>query len=114
MTMEYKRDCRYFVGEATCKFKRLCDGCLDYSPIQGKFLIIKFGAMGDVLRTTPLLRRLKKDFPDCWISWVTDEKSAEVLKNNPFIDDLLVFSLPVLSRLQIEEFGWVISLDKAR
>lgn len=112
--MEYKRDCRYFVGEAPCEFKRLCEGCHHYSSIKGKFLIIKFGAMGDVLRTTPLLRRLKKDFPECWISWATDEKSVEVLKNNPFIDDLLVFSLPALSRLQIEEFGWVISLDKAR
>ena len=40
-----------------------------------KVLIIKLGATGDVVRTTPLLRRL-----DGQIAWVTERKNAALLE----------------------------------
>ena len=39
-------------------------------------LIIKLGATGDVVRTTPLLRRL-----DGEITWITAAKNAALLEN---------------------------------
>ncbi len=48
-------------------------------------LIIKTGAPGDVLRTTPLLFGLKEKYPEEKIYWLTDKKSFELLKDNPFL-----------------------------
>ncbi len=57
-----------------------------------KILIIKLGALGDVLRTTPILNAIKEKYPDSEISWVTRYDSTEILSNNPKINK--VFTLP--------------------
>ena len=46
-------------------------------------LIIKVGALGDVLRTTPLLRVLQGK-----VTWITSTKAAPLLRDNPYIDHL--------------------------
>jgi len=69
----YKSDCRKFKGDVPCELNKLhgitCDGCEYYKPTLERILIIKHGRMGDVLRTTPLLRRLKKEYPKAEIWW---------------------------------------------
>jgi len=52
-------------------------------------LIIKLGALGDVVRTTPLLRVLNDQ-----ITWVTSSQAAPLLKNNPYIATLLAMDEP--------------------
>jgi heptosyltransferase-2 len=47
-------------------------------------LIIKLGALGDVVRTTPLLRVLEGN-----ITWVTAARAAPLLDGNPYIDRIL-------------------------
>src|SRR3989338_1143899 len=53
-----------------------------------EILIIKVGALGDVLRTTFLPPLLKRKYQECKISWVTSIKAVELLKNNPHIDEI--------------------------
>ncbi len=48
-----------------------------------KILIIRLSAMGDVLLTTPLIRRLKQQFPDCEIDFLVKEAYATLIKDNP-------------------------------
>lgn len=48
-----------------------------------EILIIKLGALGDVLRTTPLLRRL-----DGRVTWVTRREAFPLLAGNPRIERL--------------------------
>jgi heptosyltransferase-2 len=45
-----------------------------------RILIIKLGAMGDVLRTTAILRELRGE-----ITWLTREESIPLLGRNPYI-----------------------------
>ena len=45
-----------------------------------KILIIKIGALGDVVRTTPILRALKGE-----ITWVTDPAAFPLLEGNPAV-----------------------------
>ena len=52
-------------------------------------LIIKIGALGDVLRTTCILPGLKARFSQSTISWLTDVSAAPLLENNSLIDKLL-------------------------
>ena len=56
---DVKFDCRHFKGHIPCKpnknFGVMCDNCDYYDKIEQKILILKLGAAGDVIRTTPLL-----------------------------------------------------------
>ena len=73
--MDVKTDCRYYKGYIPCKPHKKegvhCDNCKYYDPIKQRFLIIKLAAIGDVIRTTPLLHKLKKEFPNAEINWLT-------------------------------------------
>ncbi|HPZ07925.1 MAG TPA: glycosyltransferase family 9 protein [Candidatus Eremiobacteraeota bacterium] len=112
MLLNYKPDCKFFIGEKPCKYKRLCQNCEWYSPFKFKILIIKLAATGDVLRTTPLLRGIKRHYPESHITWLTDSNALEILQNNSFIDRILTFNLENILRLQVEEFDLLYSLDK--
>jgi len=82
-------------------------------PSQAKsVLIIKFGAIGDVLRTTPLLTALRKQYPGVEITWLTDPGSEEVLQKNPYIDQLWVYSKETLEVLKRRSFDVAFCLDK--
>lgn len=54
-----------------------------------RILVIRFFFIGDVLLTTPLLCALKKRFPHCEITFLTDGVAAEVLTGHFAIDELL-------------------------
>jgi heptosyltransferase-2 len=77
---DLKTNCRQFRGDLPCSPHKQhgvhCveqDGsdCKYYDPVGPRILIIKLGALGDVIRTTPLLLRLKKNEPSAEIWWLT-------------------------------------------
>ncbi|MBI2660063.1 lipopolysaccharide heptosyltransferase I, partial [Candidatus Woesearchaeota archaeon] len=44
-------------------------------------LVIKLGALGDVIRTTAILPGLKARYKSCRIDWVTKKGSSDFLQN---------------------------------
>jgi heptosyltransferase-2 len=109
--MDYRTDCRHYVGEKPCRFK--CEGgCQHFEPFGTRILVIKLGAIGDVLRTTPVLRVLKQKYPQSHITWIVDDVGVPLLKNNPFIDKILTPNVSTLSRLAVENYDLVLCLDK--
>ncbi len=54
-----------------------------------KLLIIRPRFIGDVLLSTPLVRALKAGLPGTKISYLAEKASLEVLKNNPYLDELI-------------------------
>lgn len=110
--MKLNLDCVYFRGEKPCVKKRLCEGCPDYLPMGKRILILKHAAMGDVLRTTPLLHVLKREYPHSFITWLTDRPSVDLLKHNQLIDRLYLYDTADLTRLSVESFDLLLSLDK--
>lgn len=56
-----------------------------------KFLIIRFSSIGDVILTTPLLRCLRKKFPEAQIDFLVKKEFAAVLANNPHLNNILTF-----------------------
>jgi ADP-heptose:LPS heptosyltransferase len=106
-------DCRHFKGDLPCSPHKTtgvkCGNCTEYSPVEKRILIIKLGAIGDVIRTTPLLRRLQSEFKNAKIHWLT--KSPEVLPSYA-VDKILPYSLESLTYLQHASFDMLINLDK--
>ena len=107
-------DCRNFRGDIPCKpHKQLnvhCDDCEYYDPIQEKIFIIKLGAIGDVIRTTPLLTKIKEVYPNSIISWLTH--TPEILPSS--IDRIFSYNLPHIEILKNTKFDFVYNLDKDR
>ncbi len=105
-------DCRFFLGYKPCIFKRECADCPRYAPFGTRILIIKLAAMGDVLRTTPLLRGLRRLHEDCHITWLTEASVIPMLKGIPEIDRLLPFTLETALQLTTESFDRLLCFDK--
>ncbi|MBS3097345.1 glycosyltransferase family 9 protein [Candidatus Woesearchaeota archaeon] len=75
-----------------------------------RILIIKLAAIGDVLRTTSIVKGLKNKYPESEILWVTAKESYDILKNNEYIDRIIILDKEAKNKLE-EEFELVISLD---
>ncbi len=110
--MMIHHDCRYFLGHKPCRFRCQCDGCTHFSPFGKRILIIKLAALGDVLRTTPLLRALKIDDPDCHITWLTEPGVIPMLHGIPEIDRLLPYTQETALQLEMESFDGLYCFDK--
>ena len=69
-----RTDCVHYLGDRPCwahvEAGHRCT-CMHFQPIQRRGIIIKLGAAGDVLRTTPLLRALDPTRTGTKILWVT-------------------------------------------
>jgi heptosyltransferase I len=52
-------------------------------------LIVRLGAMGDVVHALPAAATLKHHFPSSRLTWAVDPKWAALLDHNPYIDQLL-------------------------
>lgn len=53
-------------------------------------LIIKLSAIGDVIHTLPSLTALRELYPDAHITWVVEEAAADLVKNHPHLNSVLV------------------------
>ncbi len=66
-----------------------------------KILFIKSGAIGDVLMTTPLVRSVRRKFPDAEITYLTGEWSKDALKNNKNINKVISFPDEIIFKKKI-------------
>jgi heptosyltransferase-1 len=55
-------------------------------------LVVRLGAMGDVLHALPAVASLKKSFPEKKLIWLITRTWAPLLDGNPFIDELRFFN----------------------
>lgn len=62
-----------------------------------RLLLIRLGAVGDVLRTLPALHLIRETFPGLHIAWLVEELSHDLLSGHPEIDDLILFPRRVLA-----------------
>ncbi|MCX6344492.1 MAG: glycosyltransferase family 9 protein [Armatimonadetes bacterium] len=56
-----------------------------------RILIVKLSAIGDVLMATPASRVLRNAFPDAYIAWIVEKKSADIVLGNPYLDEVIVW-----------------------
>lgn len=73
-------------------------------------LIVKLAALGDVLRTTSLLRPLHRRYPGCRITWVCSKQAKPLLAGNPWIQEIAVW--PGASRGSARRFDLALSLEE--
>lgn len=107
-------DCRHFNGYKPCARGTTCEGsCVSYSKVQTSVLIVHLGALGAVVRSTSLLKAIKRKFPQSTITWVTDAPAHHLLKNHPGIDRVLCTNEADLLLLSALEFDAAFVVDKS-
>lgn len=75
-----------------------------------EILVVKVGAMGDVLRTTSILPGLKEKYKDSHIIWVTEEDSKDLVDSNPYVDE--VYGNKNIEKLKGKKFDLIINLEE--
>jgi len=56
-----------------------------------RILIVRLGAMGDIIHALPGAASLKHSFPDARITWVVEPQWVPLLQGNGFVDRLVLF-----------------------
>jgi heptosyltransferase-2 len=78
-----------------------------------RVLIIKLGALGDVVRTAALLPGLARHFAEPpHVTWLTSPAARPLVERMPGVHRVLSFTPEALPALDVEHFDLVLSLDK--
>ena len=113
-------DCINFPLDRPCIYQKekgaVCSDCKKYISINKKtkqirILIIKLGAMGDVLRTTFILEGLKEKYKNSTIDWLVEKKNMDVLVGDKYIDNVIANDNEVYKFLITHKYDIVINLD---
>lgn len=109
-------DCVHFGSDRPCDIHKntgvKCSNCTEYKKKGTRILIIKLGAIGDVLRTTAILPNLHADYFSPQIFWVTKRDALPLFKNNFMIKKVIdTDSDECLITLLTEEYDLSINLD---
>ncbi|MGN6600816.1 MAG: glycosyltransferase family 9 protein [Ginsengibacter sp.] len=90
---------------------------LSHRPVKkiktGKFLIIRFSSIGDIVLTTPVIRNLRKKFPEATIDFLTKEKFASIVQSNPYINNVLLLKDDIaetIEEIKNEAYDQIIDL----
>ncbi|MDR2426311.1 MAG: DUF374 domain-containing protein [Endomicrobium sp.] len=63
---------------------------LEFHPFP-KILIVQPSRLGDIIFSLPVLAALKSKYPHAKISWIVDERCVEILRGNPFLDNIFIW-----------------------
>jgi heptosyltransferase-1 len=55
----------------------------------GSFLIVRFGALGDIVHTVPAAAALRSSFPKARLGWVVEEKWVSLVQMVAGIDEVI-------------------------
>jgi lipopolysaccharide heptosyltransferase III len=115
-TSNINYSCKHFKGNRPCDFHKMhqieCNNCIFCEPIDTRILIVKVGSIGDVLRTTGLLKAIKEKYPSSHITWITAESVLPFFENIDLVDSVKPYDNPfTLLYLQMTKFDVSINLD---
>lgn len=80
-----------------------------------KILVLRFSSIGDIVLTSPVIRNLRKNFPEAEIHYCTKIGYKGLLEENPYIDRIHVLEdslMALISRLKKEKFDYIIDLHR--
>ena len=78
-----------------------------------KILIIRFSSIGDIVLTTPIIRCLRKAYPESQIHYLTKYNFRSSIANNPYINFYHLHKNDInktIAELKKEDFDYVIDL----
>jgi heptosyltransferase-1 len=65
-----------------------------------RVLVVRLGAMGDIVHTLPAVASLKHSMPHSELTWIVESKWRALLEGNPYVDRLIVFERGTMAGLR--------------
>src|SRR5690349_6981929 len=53
-----------------------------------RIVVMRAGAIGDTLMVTPLVRALRRTFPEAYLGFICSHAAYDVLRTNPHLDEV--------------------------
>lgn len=73
--------------------------------------------VGDLIAITPVIRAIKQKYPQSFIAVVVGKKIAQILENNPYIDEIIVYRahtlFDFLRKIFKQNFNWCFNFSGA-
>ena len=60
------------------------------NPASSRILVVRLGAMGDIIHTLPAVARLKQSHPASHLTWLVEPRWAPLLEDNPYVDRVVI------------------------
>ena len=77
-----------------------------------KFLVIRFSSIGDIVLTTPVVRCLRKAYPDAEIHYLSKTNFKKIIDYNPNVDRFIYLREPFLDTVKyLRQFDYDIIID---
>src|SRR5260370_2703551 len=85
-------------------------------PVSRRILVVRLGAMGDIIHTLPAVAFLKQSHPDSHLTWLVEPRWAPLLEANPYVDRVVLlrresFAGLVQTRRQVRAVNYDFALD---
>jgi heptosyltransferase-1 len=82
-----------------------------------RILVVRLGAMGDVIHALPAVASLKHSFPHSHVTWVIRPRWAPLIEGNPFVDEIVRLErtprgvLDAVGRLRARRFDFAVDFQ---
>ena len=60
-----------------------------------RILILRMGPLGETLLTTPVIRALRRRFPDAYIAYMVAPGREDLVSENPNLDEVITYSVSI-------------------
>ena len=85
-------------------------------PASRRILVVRLGAMGDMVHTLPAVAWLKQSHPDWQLTWLVEPRWAQLLEDNPYVDRVVLlrrqsFAGLVETRRELREAPYDFAVD---
>ncbi len=83
-----------------------------------KILIIQLKQLGDVLLSTPVAENIKYFYPKATLHFLTSPKAEEIVKDNPFIDKVLILKdgipneIKTIKKIRNENYDAILDIQR--
>ncbi|MCK6596589.1 MAG: hypothetical protein L6Q33_15445, partial [Bacteriovoracaceae bacterium] len=109
------KNCKHFNGYKPCGKNYTCDNlCPEKTIVSKTILIIHLGAMGSVVRSSALLRKIKSEDSSSFVIWLTSSSVKSILEGHSAIDRLITLDFEGLLKLKNYFFDRVFVVDKSQ
>lgn len=79
-----------------------------------RILLIRFGSLGDVVLTLPVVEAVRKAFPNAYVAMLVGDRSADVVTADTRLDEVIIFKRNLNGIASISELNRIIHVIKAR
>ena len=69
-------------------------------PASARILVVRLGALGDIIHTLPAVASLKHSYPASTVTWVVEPQWKPLLEDNPFVDRVVLLRRGALAGLR--------------